>query len=174
MRQKQIAFFTALCLFLAAVEYAIPKPLPFLRLGLANLPIILSLAKMRRRDTLLLILCKVLGQGIITGTLFSYVFLFSAAGSLSSGLVMLALHSLCGRHISAAGLSLAGALANNAAQLVLARFILFGTNVRFIAPVLLVTGFVTGLLLGIFAEQFMRKSRWYASLPPHGAGEVGA
>ncbi|MDE6773691.1 MAG: Gx transporter family protein, partial [Treponemataceae bacterium] len=71
-------------MFLAAVEYAVPKPLPFLRLGLTNLPVILSLQKMRRRETLLLVLLKIVGQGILPGTIFSYVFVFSAAGSIAS------------------------------------------------------------------------------------------
>ena len=163
-RKHYIAFFAALCLFLSGIEYAIPKPLPFLRLGLANLPVILSLFVMKRRDTLWLILLKILGQGIITGTLFSYVFLFSAAGSFASGLTMLALYPLCKKSLSLVGLSLAGALANNLAQLAMARLILFGTNTRYIAPLLLITGLVTGLLLGIFTEYFCRKSRWFAQI----------
>jgi heptaprenyl diphosphate synthase len=165
--QYLISFFAALCMFLSAVEYAIPKPLPFLRIGLANLPVILSLAKMRRRDTLLLIVLKVLGQGFISGTFFSYIFVFSAGGSFASGLAMIGLYSLPGRTrlFSCIGLSLAGALANNAVQIVLARCILFGPNTRYIAPVLLVSGLVTGFALGMFANLFVAQSKWYASLP---------
>ena len=175
MKKKEasaVAFFAALCLFLASVEYAIPKPVPFLRLGLTNVPVILSLYTMRRRDTLWLILLKVLGQGILTGTIFSYVFLFSAAGSFASGLTMLVLYPLCKKNLSAVGLSLAGALANNLAQLVLARFLLFGTSTRYIAPILLITGIVTGFLLGVFTEQFMRKSRWFALVSADSAKEA--
>ncbi|MBQ6780305.1 MAG: Gx transporter family protein [Treponema sp.] len=171
-RTNRIAFFAALCLFLSAVEYAIPKPLPFLRLGLANLPILLSLEIMRRRDTVLLVLLKVLGQGLISGTIFSYIFLFSAAGSFASGLTMLFLFATCKKFISAVGLSLAGALANTVAQIALARFILFGENVRYIAPFLLITGLITGFLLGLFAWQFKRKSRWYASFFVQTGGEI--
>lgn len=165
-RIKRISFFAALCLFLSAVEYAIPKPLPFLRLGLANLPVLLSLGKMRRRDTLLLVLLKVLGQGFISGTLFSYIFVFSAAGSFASAFVMIALWSLFKKThlLGTVGLSLAGALANNATQLAVAQCMLFGTNTKYIAPILLITGTVTGLLLGVFADTFMNQSTWYASL----------
>ncbi|MCK5201492.1 MAG: Gx transporter family protein, partial [Spirochaetales bacterium] len=35
-----IALFAAFCIFLSTVEYLIPKPFPFFRLGLANFPII--------------------------------------------------------------------------------------------------------------------------------------
>jgi len=169
---RMISFFAALCMFLSAVEYAVPKPLPFMRIGLANLPVMLSLTKMRRRDTLLLILLKILGQGFISGTFFSYIFVFSAGGSFAAGLGMMAVHAACARNpqkplVSAVGISLAGSLANNIAQLLLARFILFGENTRYIAPVLLVSGLVTGLALGVFCTLFIARSRWYALLPDY-------
>ena len=37
------ALAAAICLFLAGIEYMIPRPLPFLRIGLANLPLLLAL-----------------------------------------------------------------------------------------------------------------------------------
>ena len=165
-RVRLISFFAALCMFLSAIEYAIPKPLPFLRLGLANLPILLSLFVMRRKDTVVLIFLKVFAQGFISGTIFSYIFVFSAAGSFASGFVMLAVHSLLWRtkHISAIGLCLAGAIGNNLAQIGVAFLIIFGQNTRFIAPVLLASGLVTGLVLGFFANIFMEKSKWFASM----------
>lgn len=174
--KKLVSFLAALCLFLAAIENAIPKPLPFLRLGLANLPVILALFLLPSRKILLLVLFKVLAQGIISGTLFTYVFLFSSGGSFASALAMMGLYALCGNHrrnetnerklfsISAVGITLFGSLASTFAQLFLARFILFGENAKYIAPILLVSGLITGLLLGIFAELFMQKSNWFKGL----------
>lgn len=156
-------FFASLCLFLSSIEYAVPKPLPFMRLGLANLPVIFAVKSFRFRDMLLLILLKVLSAAFISGTAFSYVFLFSAAGSLASGLAVYLLYcglKCCGgtRHISNVGLCLAGALANNAAQIAVARIFIFGKQAFFIAPLLLATGLVTGLLLGLFANSFEERS----------------
>ena len=162
--KKLLPFLAACCLFLAAVEYAIPKPLPFLRLGLANLPVIIALFIMPTRDIYKLILLKIMGQALITGTLFSYIFLFSAAGSLASGLTMLGVHRLLKNRISCIGLSLAGAAANNIAQLIVAYFILFGSATRYIAPILLISGAVTGLVLGIFTQMFIEKSKWFRGL----------
>ena len=62
--KKLLPFLAALCLFLAAVEYAVPKPLPFLRLGLANLPVIVALFVMPTRDIYKLILLKIIGQAL--------------------------------------------------------------------------------------------------------------
>ncbi|MEN6364589.1 MAG: Gx transporter family protein, partial [Rectinema sp.] len=36
------ALLGAFCFFLSAVEYMLPKPMPFMRLGIANLPILLA------------------------------------------------------------------------------------------------------------------------------------
>ena len=95
--------------------------------------------------------------------MFSYVFLFSAAGSLASGLAVYVLHALlrkCGgdRLISNVGLCLFGALANNAAQVVVARLVIFGPQAYVIAPLLLASGLVSGLALGGFANKFEEKS----------------
>ena len=162
--KKLLPFLAALCLFLAAVEYAIPKPLPFLRLGLANLPVIVALFLVPSRDIYKLILLKIIGQALITGTLFSYIFAFSAAGSLASGLTMLGVHLWLKNRVSCIGLSLAGAAANNIAQLVVAYFVLFGAATRYIAPILLISGAVTGLLLGIFTQMFIERSKWFRGL----------
>lgn len=156
--EYRISFYAALCLFLAAVEYAVPKPFPFLRLGLANLPVLIAARKFNVKEYVLLVLFKILGQALISGTLFSYVFLFSLAGSGASALVMYLL-SKC-TLFSCVGISLAGALANNGAQLLCARFVMFGDNARYIAPVLLICGFVSGILLGAFAQCFVEKSVW--------------
>jgi heptaprenyl diphosphate synthase component I len=164
-RRNLIAFFASLCLFLSAVEYVIPKPLPFMRLGLANMPLVLALYVFGAKEILLLVLLKILGQGFITGTLFSYIFLFSAAGSFASAAAMLVLQRSAKRHVSCVGVSLAGAFANTAAQIALSNFLLFGKAVLYIAPVLLISGFVTGLCLGLITGIFAARSRWFALLP---------
>ncbi len=159
---KKLAFFSALCFFLSAVEYAIPKPVPFFRLGLANLPIMLSFLCMSRRESIALIFLKVLLQGIISGTLFSYIFLFSLAGSVASGFVMMAIFYFFyeKKLVSWLGISMAGGLANNLAQLGIAYVFMFGQNIKFIAPVLLSISFASSIAMGIFAEFFVAESQW--------------
>src|SRR6056297_499089 len=101
-----------------------------------------------RREFLLLILLKIFGQGIVSGTLFSYVFLFSAAGSISSGLVMLILRSLYPVKISLVGIAVLGAFASNSAQLLFASLFIFGQSTWLIAPLFLLVGTLSGTVLG--------------------------
>lgn len=161
---KKLTFLTALCLFLSAVEFAIPKPVPFLRLGLANIPVILSFFILSPVYSILLIFLKILVQNIISGTLFSYTILFSVAGSFASGLIMLALYRLFYNRkkpaISMIGICLAGSLFNSAGQLCVSYFLMFGHNTKYIVPLFLTLSLVTGLISGIFTECFVRRSKW--------------
>jgi heptaprenyl diphosphate synthase len=159
---RGLALLGSLCLFLSAIEYLIPKPLPFMRLGLANLPLLLSLDVFGAADFFLLALLKVLGQGIIGGTLFSYVFLFSFAGTFASAALMYILRMVFGKkRVGFAGLGCAGAMASNGVQLVLARFFVFGPALRYLMPPFLASGFITGIALGLLCEYFCRRSLWY-------------
>ena len=156
------ALLGAFCFFLSAIEYMIPKPLPFMRLGIANLPILLAADLLPLPWFLVLALVKVVGMSVISGSLFSYIALFSLAGTLVAALVMWAAKRAGGRRISAVGVSVLGAVASNAVQVVLARVVVFGDAARLIAPVFLGMGLVTGALLGLFAERFTATSAWYA------------
>ncbi|ORC37822.1 heptaprenyl diphosphate synthase [Marispirochaeta aestuarii] len=159
-----VAFLGALCLFLSTVEYLFPKPIPFMRLGLANLPILVSLHLLPFPYLMLLTLVKVAGQGLINGTLASYVFIFSVAGSYSSVLVMYAVSRISGRFLSLVGVSLVGSLTSNAVQVLLSIYFIFGKNAVMIAPLFLGIGTVSGLLIGLIAEGFVERSRWHAKL----------
>lgn len=163
-RTELIALLGAFSLFLSTIEFLIPKPLPFIRLGLANLPILISLELLSPLHILLLIVVKIIGQGLINGTLFSYIFLFSAAGSIAAGMAMLGLKRIGKRRISLIGISIFGALASNLMQILVARVLVIGKGAVLIAPPFLSIGLVSSVLLGIFAERFCAKSEWYADL----------
>lgn len=162
--QDLVAFLGALCLFFSTIEFLIPKPIPFLRVGIANLPILIGLELLSPAEFFLLILLKILGQGLVSGTLVSYVALFSAVGSFSAAAVMFTAHRLLSPWISLIGVSVLGALASNGAQIILARVLIFGQGAWLIAPPFIALGTVTSILLGVFASRFKRESRWLAGV----------
>jgi len=162
--QKTIALLGAFCLFLSAIEYMIPKPLPFMRIGIANLPLMLAIDIFPLPAFLVLAAIKILGQALITGTFFSYIFLFSLAGTSLSCIAMYAIRRLPGKNlISFLGTGTMGAMVSNITQLALARIFIFGDVVRFIAPLFLAAGVITGIALGLFCEAFTRGSQWYSA-----------
>ena len=151
-------------MFLSMIEYAIPKPLPFMRLGIANMGIMLALYVLPIRQVLFLTLIKVLLQALISGTFFSYIFLFSFFGSFSSVFAMILCKNLFKSKISFLGICLSGALANNLCQILLSYLMIFRSSTSYIAPILLISGFISSLVLGIFTQNFAKNSIWYDSL----------
>jgi heptaprenyl diphosphate synthase len=168
-RLRLIAIFAAFSMFAATLEYLFPRPVPFFRLGLANLPIIMAFHLLDFRSLMALTLLKVLGQGLVNGTLASYVFLLSLTGSFASVLLMYGLFRLLGRRISFVGLSLAGALASNSVQSLFSVLFIFGQQAWVILPLFYGLGFAAGLVIGFLAELVSRRSLWfyqrYASEP---------
>lgn len=160
--RNTIAMLGAFCLFLSAVEYMLPKPLPFMRLGIANLPLMLACNIFPLRAYIVLVCVKIFGQAIITGTLFSYIFLFSLTGTFLSALLMFFLFRVSGKErITYIGVGTAGAFVSNLSQLALAYAFIFRDSVRYIAPPFLLAGLVTGICLGVFCEVFTRRSLWF-------------
>lgn len=162
---ERLYILAAFSVFLATIEYMVPKPFPFMRLGLANLPILISLAIFSPRQVLLLTLYKVIGQGLLQGTIFSYIFLFSATGSFAASLAMICMHRFLGRWASLVGISVCGAFAGNLVRLFLARYVLFGEQVWIIAPPFLIVGLISSVLLGGFAAAFAANSCWCNGVP---------
>ena len=162
--RKNLALLGAFCLFLSTIEFMIPKPMPFMRIGIANLPLMLALDIFPFHTFLVLVGIKVIGQALITGTLFSYIFLFSLAGTGLAALSMYGLRRFLGANrVSFIGVGTLGAMMSNVSQMALAWIFLFGKSARFIAPPFFAAGLVTGIALGIFCEVFTRRSQWYAA-----------
>ncbi|HKL57533.1 MAG TPA: Gx transporter family protein, partial [Sphaerochaeta sp.] len=155
--ERKIAFVAAATLLLSTLEYLIPKPLPFLRLGLANLPILLVLDIFTFKAFFILLLLKSIGQGFVTGTLFSYLFFISLAGTLSSGLVMKGTKALFKSRVSLVGCSILGALASNLSQLEVASLLIYGKTIWVAAPLMLGLGIISSIILGVVAERYKTK-----------------
>lgn len=90
MKNKGVYFgmFTALALIFSYVESLIPFHIgiPGVKLGLANLVIVVAMYKMNKKQVYLLSVTRVVLAGFMFGNLFSIV--YSLAGSLLSLAVM--------------------------------------------------------------------------------------
>jgi heptaprenyl diphosphate synthase len=154
-----ISLLASFCLFLGTIEYLIPKPIP-IKIGLANLPILIALVILKPKNVFLLIILKVITQGIVSGTFFSYIFLNSIVGSISSGIIMVLCFNIFKNKISLIGISTLGALASNISQIYIMKLFIFGEGIWMIAPIYLIIGTISGILIGLIAEFFLSKSEW--------------
>ena len=94
-RVAYFGVFTALALIFSYIETLIPINLgiPGVKLGLANLIIVIALYKIRLPEVYLLSVVRVLLSGLIFGNYFSII--YSLAGGLLSLTVMVLLKQMC-------------------------------------------------------------------------------
>ncbi|MBC8385351.1 MAG: Gx transporter family protein [Candidatus Cloacimonetes bacterium] len=154
---SRLAFFTAFAITIFVAESFIPKPFPFMKLGLANIIVLLLLITDGFRAALIVTLSKSIFGGFFSGILISPATLMSLSGSLISVLVMfLFFHS--GINFSLIGLSIIGAVGHNIAQLFVVRMILIkNSSILYLTPVLIVLGIATGIITGFTASMLFKK-----------------
>lgn len=147
--------FTALALIFSYVETLIPISfgVPGVKLGLANLIIVIALYKLQLKEAYLLSVTRVLLSGFIFGNYFSI--LYSLAGGVLS-LSMMALLKKCGG-FSIIGVSIAGGVTHNIGQLLVAMFVVETYRVTYYLPVLLIAGLLTGALIGVISGEMLKR-----------------
>lgn len=154
-RVAYFGVFTALALIFSYVETLIPFHIgiPGVKLGLANLIIVIALYKMSLKETYLLSVTRVVLAGFMFGNLFSII--YSLAGGLVS-LSVMAVLKYRGDH-SVVGISIAGGVMHNIGQLIIAMLVVETYSVSYYLPVLLIAGLVTGFLIGIAANEMLKR-----------------
>ena len=153
-RVAYFGVFTALALIFSYVESLIPIQIgiPGVKLGLANLMIVIALYKMSLKETYLLSITRVVLSGFLFGNMFAI--LYSLAGGLLSLTVMAVLKKAGG--FSVMGVSIAGGVFHNIGQLIIAMIVVETFSVAYYIPVLLIAGVITGLLIGIAANETLK------------------
>lgn len=154
-RVAYFGVFTALALIFSYIETLVPISfgIPGVKLGLANLIIVIALYKIPLREVYVLSIVRVLLSGVLFGNYFSIA--YSLAGGLLSLTVMALLKKTGG--FSVIGISIAGGVCHNIGQLVVAMIVVETFAMSYYMPVLLVAGLITGFLIGVVADQVLRR-----------------
>lgn len=159
MKTQTVHFgvFTALALLFSYIESLIPFHIgiPGVKLGLVNLIIVIALYKMNARQAFLLSVTRIVLAGFLFGNLFSI--LYSLAGGMLSLIVMILLKKQNG--FSVMGVSVAGGVFHNVGQLVIAMLVTESLNLFYYVPVLMISGLITGIFIGIIANEMLKRLR---------------
>ena len=157
MKNKVAVFgvFTSLALILSYVELLIPINfgIPGMKLGLANLLVVILLYKGCPRDALSVI--RILLSGLIFGNMFSIF--YSLGGGLLSLAVMVFLKKT--GQFTVAGISIGGGASHNVGQLLVAMFVVQTYQVGYYLPVLLIAGVITGAVIGILSAEVLKRTQ---------------
>lgn len=138
---------TALAFILSYVESLVPVTLgiPGVKLGLANLVVVIALYTLDLKGAFIISVVRIVLSGLTFGGLFSM--LYSLAGGLFSFAVMAILSRK--KLFGTVGVSVCGGVAHNIGQLLVAMAVLETESVWYYFPVLLISGSVAGVLIGL-------------------------
>jgi len=145
----------ALAFILSWIETLLPNPLegmvPGIKLGLANLVVIVALYRLGFWSAVTISLTRVLLAALTFGN-FS-MFFYSLAGAALSLLVMRLVKAF--RCFGSAGVSISGGLAHNLGQIIVAMLVL-GSSLIYYLPYLILGGCISGFFIGLLAVLILR------------------
>lgn len=149
------ALISSLALIMSYVEFLLPMPMPIpgIKLGIANLAILIALYKLGASYALPINLLRIAIAGLLFTGLFST--LYAASGALLSFAVMIFLKNT--DKFSIVGVSMAGSVAHNLGQLLTAAFVMSTPHLFYYFPMLLFAGMITGVLVGICAYELLKR-----------------
>ena len=158
MKTKQLLTEAMLCgtaLILSYVESLFPLSVavPGVKIGLPNLVIVFALYRLGAGSAARISLVRVAIVALLFGNAYSLI--YSLAGAVLSLALMALLCKLPGLHT--AGVSVAGAVMHNVAQIGAAMIILDTDRIIYYLPPLLVSGVLGGVLIGLLASLLIRR-----------------
>ena len=155
MKTKRLTFLSLMIgysLILYILETYIPNPFivffPGAKLGLTNIITLVSLLIFGFKETFIIVTVRVILSSIFAGPM-SYL-LFSIGGAYLSLIVMFLVNKIKG--FSVIGVSIAGAIAHNIGQLLVASILVENFLMITYLPFMLATSLVTGLFVGIVSQ----------------------
>ena len=149
------AMMTVLALIFSYIEAIIPFNfgIPGIKLGIANLVILTALYVLGFRYAMTINVLRILIAGLLFNGFFGAM--YSLAGGVLSLLVMFLLKKT--GLFSTIGISMAGGVAHNLGQLLVAALIVSNIKMFFYFPVLLFSGMISGILIGILTHMILKK-----------------
>ncbi|MBR6473408.1 MAG: Gx transporter family protein [Firmicutes bacterium] len=143
------AMFAALALIFSYVEVLIPIPVPIpgIKLGLANLVILIAIYRMGFKYAFTINMVRIVAAGLLFSGVFGMI--YSLAGGVLSIIVMYLLYRT--DKFSMVGVSMAGGVCHNLGQLLTACLLLENTGILSYFSVLLFSGLISGIAIGILA-----------------------
>ena len=149
-----LAMLTAVAMILSYVESLLPSVgIPGVKMGLANIAVIFALFRFGWKEAAALSLVRVVLVSLLFGSVGAM--LYSLAGAVLSLAVIALLRRI--DRFSTVGISVAGGVAHNAGQILMAMLILQTKQLLGYLPVLAISGIAGGVLTGLAAALLIRR-----------------
>jgi len=146
-----MALLTAMALILFIVEAQIPPlvPIPGVKLGLANIITVYAMFKLGPRDTLMILIVRIVLGNVFAGSVMAMM--FALGGGLLCYCAMLVLRRMVTEK-QVWVCSAVGAVFHNVGQMAVTVAVYRTLELMVYLPVLMLSGIVTGLFTGLCAQ----------------------
>ena len=143
---------TAAAIVIAILESFIPSVgIPGVKLGLANIVILVILYELGIWEAVVVNLLRVLVVSLVRGTFLSMGFLMSLTGCVLSLGIMILFYLLV-KKFSIIGVSVIGSIFHVAGQIFIAMIYLGSACIFLYLPVIAISAIITGVFVGIVAK----------------------
>ncbi|MDZ7294394.1 MAG: Gx transporter family protein [candidate division KSB1 bacterium] len=152
-RVTYAAVLVATGLVLFVFESLIPRPLPWLKPGLANVAGLIALYLLGMREAVAVTLVRILVGALLLGTFFNPAFFLSLGGGMMAVFAMGTVRYVAKDAFSIIGISVCGAACHNLVQMWLAyALIVRRMELFFLLPAMLLAAVVTGTVVGLIGH----------------------
>ena len=150
-----LAMTVAVAMLLSFIESRLPAftAIPGVKIGLANIVVMFALYRFGAKEAALVSLVRVVLISLLFGSLVSM--LYGLCGGAVSLLIMIILKRFS--PLSPLGVSVAGGVAHNAAQIGVACLLLGTARIAYYLPFLILSGTLSGVAVGICAAVLIKR-----------------
>ncbi len=156
LRLSIIAMLLAVAIVLSYLESFIPIWIPGVKLGLANVIILIMLYEFKFYEAGIVDILRILVVALIRGTFMSPTFFMSLSGGILSYFVMLLFSRI--KVFSIIGVSVLGSISHGVGQIAVAIIIMGTQAVAYYLPFILLLSLGTGILSGFIARSYLKRS----------------
>lgn len=153
-RSALFSMFLSAAIVLSFFEavYLPPLAIPGAKLGIASVITLIAMIFFKPKEVIAMAVIRVLVVGLVTGTIFTSIIIFSFLAAVISTLLMLLTYKFLYGRLSFVGISMIGGVSHNLVQLLIAIPLVATKAVLVHMPLLIIAGCLTGLINGIFAN----------------------
>ena len=147
-----IAVLTASAIVIGIAESFIPGFfVPGIKLGLANIVILITLYELGILEATFINLTRVVIVALVRGSLFTYGFLMSLTGAILSLGIMILFYLLI-KKFSIIGVSVVGSIFHVTGQIIIAMVFLESAYILYYLPIIAISAIITGVIVGVVAR----------------------
>lgn len=128
-------------------------PVPGAKIGLANIVTLVVLILYNPKDSILLVVMRVVIVSLLTGRLLSPVFYMSLSGGIFASIAMALIYKL--NFFGIPGVSIIGSLFHTLGQIVAGIFVIGSVAVIGYLPIMLAISIPAGIVTGVITVKFL-------------------